>query len=74
MPVLLSVKRGRLPGRRCGRTIYVIGQAAVYNDDGAMLRRGLPTWSQMWKLSPQPQRPFSFGLLNVNPLVRAFVS
>ena len=31
-------------------------------------------WHQTWKLSPQPQRPFSFGLVNVNPEVSAFVS
>lgn len=24
---------------------------------------------QTWKLSPQPQRPFSFGLVKVNPEV-----
>ncbi len=29
---------------------------------------------QTWKLSPQPQRPFSFGLTNVNPDVNALVS
>ncbi len=31
-------------------------------------------WRQMWKLSPQPQRPFSFGLVNVKPEVSAFTS
>jgi len=29
---------------------------------------------QTWKLSPQPQRPFSFGLVNVKPAVSALVS
>ena len=29
---------------------------------------------QTWKLSPHPHRPFSFGLVNVNPEVSAFTS
>src|SRR4051794_38462024 len=29
-------------------------------------------YAQTWKLSPQPQRPFSFGLMKVNPDVRFF--
>jgi hypothetical protein len=29
---------------------------------------------QTWKLSPQPQRPFSFGLVKVKPAVRFFTS
>src|SRR5947209_2447163 len=33
-----------------------------------------PSSDQTWKLSPQPQRPFSFGLWNVKPLVRALTS
>jgi hypothetical protein len=33
-----------------------------------------PQSFQTWKLSPQPQRPFSFGLVNVKPAVSAFVS
>jgi uncharacterized protein len=33
-----------------------------------------PLRAQTWKLSPQPQRPFSFGLTNVNPDASAFVS
>ena len=41
------------------------------------LRRHLSRWrwsDQTWKLSPQPQRPFSFGLMNVNPDASDFVS
>ena len=30
--------------------------------------------AQTWKLSPQPQRPFSFGLTKVNPADRSFTS
>ena len=33
-----------------------------------------PLRPQTWKLSPQPQRPFSFGLTKVNPEASAFVS
>jgi hypothetical protein len=29
---------------------------------------------QTWKLSPQPQRPFSFGLVKVKPAVWFFTS
>ena len=29
---------------------------------------------QTWKLSPQPQRPFSFGLVKVKPAESAFCS
>ena len=29
---------------------------------------------QTWKLSPQPQRPFSFGLVKVKPEVSALTS
>lgn len=29
---------------------------------------------QTWKLSPQPQRPFSFGLVKVKPEESAFTS
>ena len=30
--------------------------------------------TQTWKLSPQPQRPFSFGLVKVKPEASAFTS
>ena len=33
-----------------------------------------PLRPQTWKLSPQPQRPFSFGLTNVKPETSALVS
>ncbi|MBK3732591.1 hypothetical protein GAY29_05610 [Azospirillum brasilense] len=29
---------------------------------------GTPRRPQTWKLSPQPQRPFSFGFLKTNPV------
>jgi hypothetical protein len=38
---------------------------------------GLPIRQQVaqtWKLSPQPQRPFSFGLVKVKPADIAFCS
>ena len=35
---------------------------------------GADSFHQTWKLSPQPQRPFSFGLVKVKPLVRFFCS
>ena len=31
-------------------------------------------YAQTWKLSPQPQRPFSFGLVKVKPADMAFTS
>ena len=37
-------------------------------------RAPAPEASYTWKLSPQPQRPFSFGLVKVKPADMAFTS
>ena len=61
-------------------TINLVEHCARHSEQFLVARRYQPVSiprnrvAQMWKLSPQPQRPFSFGLLKVKPLVSAFVS
>jgi hypothetical protein len=44
------------------------------NGKAAKFRAAASHWLQTWKLSPQPQRPFSFGLVKVKPDASDFTS